>query len=125
MGNLAATYNALGRHEDALAMEESVLEFFRRVLPPRHPNIANTLYNISISYEQAGNMPRAVECAREALSIWQAALPPSHPHVTAAAENVRRLESRFGEFKGDDDADARWTAVGVTFPPAFCLRRGL
>ncbi len=34
MGNLAATYSALGRHEDALAMKESVLEFRRRVLPP-------------------------------------------------------------------------------------------
>jgi hypothetical protein len=39
MNNLAATYGALGRHEDALAMEESVLEFRRRVLPPNHPQI--------------------------------------------------------------------------------------
>ena len=27
------------------------------------------------------------------------------------------------KFKGDDDADARWTAIGFTFPPAFCWRR--
>ena len=94
MNNLAETYRALGRHEDALAMQESALEFQRRVLPPRHPNIATSLYNISLSYERAGNMARAVECAREALSIWQAALPPSHPHVTFAAKKVRRLESR-------------------------------
>ena len=39
MGNLASTYSALGRHSDALAMEESVLEFFRRVLPADHPHI--------------------------------------------------------------------------------------
>ena len=94
MSNLASTYGALGRHEDALAMKESALEFFRRVLPPRHPDIALSLYNISNSYGQAGNMARAVECAREALSIWQAALPPSHPHVTAAAKMVRFLESK-------------------------------
>jgi tetratricopeptide (TPR) repeat protein len=94
MSNLASTYGDLGRHEDALAMKESALEFRRRVLPPRHPDIAVSLYNISNSYEQAGNMPRAVECAREALSIWQAALPPSHPHVMAAAKKVRLLESR-------------------------------
>ena len=94
MSNLANTYRDLGRHEDALAMKESALEFRRRVLPPRHPDIAASLYNISSSYEQAGNMPRAVECAREALSIWQAALPPSHPRVMDAAKKVRRLESR-------------------------------
>ena len=39
MGNLAATYSALGRHEDALAMQERVLEFRRRVLPEDHPGI--------------------------------------------------------------------------------------
>ena len=39
MGNLASTYSALGRHDDALAMEERVLEFRRRVLPENHPDI--------------------------------------------------------------------------------------
>ncbi len=39
MGNLSQTYSELGRHSDALAMEESVLEFFRRVLPADHPEI--------------------------------------------------------------------------------------
>ena len=39
MGNLALTYFALGRHDDALAMGERVLEFSRRVLPENHPSI--------------------------------------------------------------------------------------
>ncbi len=39
MGNLAETYSALGRHADALAMHEQVLEFRRRVLPANHPDI--------------------------------------------------------------------------------------
>ena len=39
MGNLASTYSALGRHDDALAMRERVLEFMRRVLPENHPEI--------------------------------------------------------------------------------------
>jgi hypothetical protein len=39
MGNLAVTYGALGRHADALAMQERVLEFLRRVLPADHPDI--------------------------------------------------------------------------------------
>ena len=39
MSNLAATYRALGRHADALAMGEQVLEFQRRVLPANHPEI--------------------------------------------------------------------------------------
>ena len=39
MGNLAETYSDLGRHDDALAMKERVLEFQRRVLPENHPDI--------------------------------------------------------------------------------------
>jgi hypothetical protein len=39
MGNLASSYSALGRHADALAMDERVLEFDRRVLPANHPDI--------------------------------------------------------------------------------------
>jgi hypothetical protein len=39
MGNLAAAYSKLGRHADALAMKERVLEFLRRVLPADHPDI--------------------------------------------------------------------------------------
>ena len=39
MSNLASTYSALGRHADALALFEQVLEFRRRVLPANHPSI--------------------------------------------------------------------------------------
>ena len=39
MSHLAWSYSALGRHSEALAMEESVLEFRRRVLPAEHPSI--------------------------------------------------------------------------------------
>ncbi len=39
MSNLAGTYRELGRHANALAMGEQVLEFRRRVLPANHPSI--------------------------------------------------------------------------------------
>ncbi len=39
MNNLAGTYQALGRHADAVALFEQVLEFQRRVLPANHPDI--------------------------------------------------------------------------------------
>jgi hypothetical protein len=42
MANVAATYYALGRHQDALVMEEKTLEFRRRILPENHPEIGAT-----------------------------------------------------------------------------------
>jgi hypothetical protein len=42
MNNLANTYFALGRHQDALLMREKTLEFRRHVLPENHPDIGAT-----------------------------------------------------------------------------------
>jgi hypothetical protein len=92
MNNLAATYSELGRHQDALVLQEKTLEFRRRVLPENHPGIGESCINISVSYLQAGDFHRAIESAREALRIFQAALPPSHPHVKTAQELVCELE---------------------------------
>jgi hypothetical protein len=39
MNNLAQTYTSLGRHADALALQEKVLKLFRRVLPEGNRNI--------------------------------------------------------------------------------------
>ena len=39
MGILAVTYSELGRHQDALVLQEKTLEFQRRVLPENHPDI--------------------------------------------------------------------------------------
>ncbi len=39
MSNLASTYYTLGRHADALAMFERVVEFQRHVLPANHSDI--------------------------------------------------------------------------------------
>ncbi len=44
MNNVAATYVLLGRHQDALALQEKTLEFRRRVLPENHPGIGVTLF---------------------------------------------------------------------------------
>ena len=39
MSNLASSYSDLGRYADALVLQETVLEFQRRVLPEDHPDI--------------------------------------------------------------------------------------
>ena len=39
MNNIAATYSALGRHQDALVMEEKTLRVLQATLPPSHPHV--------------------------------------------------------------------------------------
>ncbi len=102
MSKLALTYSVLGRHQDALVLEEKALEFQRRVLPENHPLIGSSCLNISKSYCLVDDFHRAIERAREALRIFQAALPPSHPHVKMAQELVRRLEGSIARRAGDE-----------------------
>ncbi len=92
MSNLAIVYGKVGRHQDALVMQEKALEFQRRVLPENHPDIGATCFNISISYQHAGDNHQAIERAREALRIRQITLPPSHPHIEQAQTWVRQIE---------------------------------
>ena len=92
MNNLANTYSALGRHQDALVMMEKTLEFQRRVLPENHPDIGFSCFNLGITCHKVGDLHRALQFAREALRIFQATLPPSHPHVTQAQQLVLRYE---------------------------------
>ena len=47
MNSITSTYNSLGRQRDALAMQERVLEFRRRVLPENHPDIGEGRYGIA------------------------------------------------------------------------------
>jgi hypothetical protein len=42
MANVASSYYALGRRQDALVLQEKALEFRRRVLPENHPDIGAT-----------------------------------------------------------------------------------
>jgi hypothetical protein len=79
---------------NALAMKESALEFFSRVLPPDHPDIALSLYSISLSHEQDSDTSRALVCAREAVSFWHSMLLIGHPHLPLVKKRVAALAKR-------------------------------
>ena len=96
MSNLANTFSKLGRHEDALAMQEKTLDFQRRVLPANHTSLGIACFNISISHENMGNLHSAIEMAHEALRIFQATLPPSNPYVQKSQLRLRLMENDAG-----------------------------
>jgi hypothetical protein len=41
MSHLGVTYGKLGRHAEALVMQERALEFCHRTLPENHPDIGD------------------------------------------------------------------------------------
>jgi tetratricopeptide (TPR) repeat protein len=91
MGNIAGSFSLLGRHREALALEQKTLEFRRRVLPESHSDIGASYIKVSLSQRQAGDFHRALENAREGLRIFQATLLPSNPFIEQARALVGAL----------------------------------
>ena len=82
MGNLATCYSELGRHQEALVLNEEALKFNLRVLPENHPDLDDSYAKVCLSYLRYPHyFHRAIEKARESLRIAQANLPPSHPRI--------------------------------------------
>ena len=99
MGNLAVTYSKQGRHQDAMALQESVLRLFRR-LPPQDDAVLGTrnagadlflrfdylaagraISNLASSYEQLGRYQDSFALREEALEIFRRSLPDDDPEI--------------------------------------------
>jgi tetratricopeptide (TPR) repeat protein len=105
MSNVASSYRALGRHQDALKMQEKTLEFRRRVLPENHPQIGAMrmhlilclvirrslhqvkrwaiCYNLANSYSDLGRHQDALVMHEKTLEFRRRVLPENHPQIGA------------------------------------------
>jgi hypothetical protein len=94
MGNLATSYSALGRLEEALVLQEQKLQFDRRVLTTDNSSLGLTIFNLCSIHAQLGNFSLAMELVLEALRVWQTSLPPSHPRIALAREHLQKIQER-------------------------------
>ena len=102
MNNLADTYSALGRHQDALELQEKTLEFRRRVLPQNHPDIGVmrlrllillviltrwvlgvAMCNLANTYGALGRNQDALVLKEKTLEFRRLVLTANHPHIGA------------------------------------------
>ena len=85
MNNLATTYTNLGRHDDALRLNEETLAFLKRILPPYHPDIAMSMSNLALTYSDCGDALRLNE---ETLAFRKRILPSDHPYIATSMNNL-------------------------------------
>jgi hypothetical protein len=100
MNNLSETYDALGRHQEALVLKENALEYYRRVFPESHPHIGvveslyltdlhcltvsvpgDTLANLAVTYGKLGRHQDALVLREKVLEWSRRALPANHPDI--------------------------------------------
>ena len=72
----------------ALAAIEENLAFRRRTLPPDHPFIASSLWNLAAIYREIGRHDDALVLQQETLAVQKRVLSPDHPHVAGAMDNL-------------------------------------
>ncbi len=105
ISQLAISYADLGRHQEALVMQEETLEFQRRVLPENHPDIGapwlcsvlievqvdilcsglgQAMASLANTYYYLGRHQEALVMQEETLEFQQRVLPENHPYIGAA-----------------------------------------
>ncbi|NUP23656.1 MAG: ATP-binding protein, partial [Streptomyces sp.] len=76
--NLAAVYRGLGRHEDALPLDQKSVEIAVR-LHGHHPLTSVSMSNLGRTMQTLGRYDEALELARKALDISRDTMPAAHP----------------------------------------------
>ena len=79
LGNLAATYSALGRHEDALRVKERVAAAGLRVLGEDHPDYLTSLNNLASTYSALGRHEDALRVMERVAAARLRVLGEDHP----------------------------------------------
>ena len=69
MNNLAATYWALGRTNEAAALHEKVLESRKRTLGEEHPDTLTSIYNLALTYWDLSRRNEAIELFEQELNL--------------------------------------------------------
>jgi len=80
MHNLAESYRALGRHADALKLNEEALALRKANLGPEHPDSLGSMNNLANSYAALGRHADALKLREETLTLVKANfLAPNTP----------------------------------------------
>jgi eukaryotic-like serine/threonine-protein kinase len=128
LNNLAVAYYSLGEFDKAIPIFEQVLHARRKVFPPGHPEIANSLANLGSVLIGAMRYDEAEVMLKEALQITRASLGNVHPTVVIRliqlSANERRRNHLEAAIRYGRDAIAICSNVEISSSSA-CLHAQL
>ncbi len=88
MLSLALGYDGLGRHADALRLNEETLPLLKAKLGPDHPHTLAAMHNLALSYGTLGRQGEALKLNEETLALKKAKLGPDHPSTLGTMNNL-------------------------------------
>jgi tetratricopeptide (TPR) repeat protein len=96
MNGLANSYSDLGRHADALKLNEETLALQKAKLGNDHPHTLASMNNVARCYADLGRYAEALKLLEETLALMKAKLGPAHPHTLQSMNNLARSYADFG-----------------------------
>lgn len=99
-GNLSVWLLGRGGTEEAIGLQQEVVEGRRAVFGENHPDVALSLNSLGSALRQAGQYKEAEARFREALKVREAIYDPEHPYIghslNSIAATLRNLGDRTG-----------------------------
>src|SRR3546814_19906385 len=97
MNNLALSYAAAGRTQEALKLREETLQLQKAKLGPDHPNTLASMNNLALSYAAPSGTPCALKHRAETAAPQKAKLGPHHPHTPASMHTLETGNTSFSK----------------------------
>jgi tetratricopeptide (TPR) repeat protein len=94
---IAAIYNDLGEHRQALAHHQKALAINEAVLSANHPDLALSYHNLAATYGDLGDYKLRLAYNQKALTIRQAVLPADHPNLARSYNNLAETYGALGD----------------------------
>jgi tetratricopeptide (TPR) repeat protein len=87
-------YQNIGDYSKALSNHVKALEIRRQSLPPNHPELSTSYFNIGLLYENMGEYLKASPFYELAVNIGQQSLPPNHPDFKKLKNSMDRIKKK-------------------------------
>ena len=96
---LAQTLHKLGKHEEALHIEEEVRAARAEILGDRHPDTINAQVSVAITLQALGRSKEALQMKQEVLTARAAILGDRHPDTISAQATLATTLQALGKKK--------------------------
>ncbi|MBU6229690.1 MAG: tetratricopeptide repeat protein [Cyanobacteria bacterium REEB459] len=93
---MAGLYHHQGRYEQAEPLYQQALDLRRELLGKRHPDVAQSLFNLGALRYNQGRYPEALDLLLEAEAIYLPSLGADHPTTQAPQRSLAATRAALG-----------------------------
>lgn len=98
MNNLALTYQNLGRYNEALDLQEPLLEVSKQVMGEGHPNTLTHTNNLALTYRYLGRYNEALDLQKPLFEVSKQVMGEEHPDTLTFGSNLILIYKDLGMY---------------------------